>query len=99
VPFRVSYDTDINKIPDIIEAAVAKHPEVLDTPFPPDCELRNFGDSGVEFAVEFWVNGIDDGSKKYTSDVGFLIWNALKENNIQIPLPHRVIEMRGSGET
>ncbi|MFY0623070.1 MAG: mechanosensitive ion channel [Pelagimonas sp.] len=98
VPFRVSYDTDINKIPDIIEAAVAKHPEVLDTPFPPDCELRNFGDSGVEFAVEFWVNGIDDGRKKYTSDVGFLIWNALKENNIHIPLPQRVIEMRGSDE-
>lgn len=94
-PFSVSYDTDINKVPPIIEAAVATHPRVLDDPFPPDCELRGFGDSGVDFAVEFWVNGLDDGPNKFTSDVLFLIWNALKDNGIEIPYPHRVIEVRG----
>ncbi|WP_299683877.1 mechanosensitive ion channel domain-containing protein [uncultured Tateyamaria sp.] len=94
-PFSVSYDTDINAVPAIIEAAVSTHPEVLDQPFPPDCELRGFGDSGIDFAVEFWVNGIDDGSKKYTSDVLFLIWNALKDNDIAIPYPHRTVEFKG----
>ncbi|WP_428546966.1 mechanosensitive ion channel family protein [Profundibacter sp.] len=94
-PFSVSYDTDINKVPAIVEAAVAKHKEVLDKPFPPDCELRRFGDSGVDFAVEFWVNGIDDGENKFTSDVLFLVWNALKENNIEIPYPQRVVEIKG----
>ena len=93
-PFSVSYDTDINIVPDIVEAAVAKHPAVLSKPFPPDCELRAFGESGVDFAVEFWVNGIDDGKNKFTSDVLFLIWNALKDNNIQIPYPHRVVEIK-----
>lgn len=93
-PFSVSYDTDINAIPALVEAAVATHPEVLDTPFPPDCELRGFGESGVDFAVEFWVNGIDDGENKYTSDVLFLIWNALKEADVTIPYPHRVVELR-----
>ena len=92
--FSVSYDTDINLIPDIVEKAVAQHPEVLDKPFPPDCELREFGDNGVKFAVEFWVNGIDDGANKYTSDVLFIIWNALKENNITIPFPQRVVEFK-----
>lgn len=71
--FSVSDDTDINRVPEIIEAAVSKHPEVLSKPFPPDCELRGFGESGIDFAVEFWVNGIDDGKNKYTSDVLFLI--------------------------
>ena len=94
-PFSVSYDTDINKVPAIVEAAVAKHKDVLDKPFPPDCELRGFGDSGVDFAVEFWVNGIDDGENKFTSDVLFLVWNALKENNIEIPYPQRVVEIKG----
>ena len=98
-PFSVSYDTDINLIPDIIEAAVAKHPEVLNEPYPPDCELRGFGDSGIDFAVEFWVNGVDDGPNKYTSDVLFLIWNALKENDITIPYPHRTIEVSGELRT
>jgi len=98
-PFSVSYDTDINKVPDIVEAAVATHPEVLDVPYPPDCELRGFGESGVDFAVEFWVNGLDDGPNKYTSDVLFLIWNALKEHNITIPYPHRTVEITGDIRT
>jgi potassium efflux system protein len=97
--FSVSYDTDINLVPDIIETAVAKHPEVLSKPFPPDCELRGFGESGIDFAVEFWVNGIDDGKNKYTSDVLFLIWNALRDNNITIPYPHRVVEFKNSPDT
>lgn len=98
-PFRVSYKTDINLVPDIVEAAVAKHPKVLDDPFPPDCELRAFGESGVDFAVEFWVNGLDDGPNKFTSDVLFLIWNALKDNDIEIPFPQRVIELKGEIST
>lgn len=93
--FSVSYDTDINRVPDIIAEAVSKHPEVLDLPYPPDCELRGFGDSGIDFAVEFWVNGIDDGPNKYTSDVLFLVWNALRDNGIEIPYPHRVVEIKG----
>ncbi|SIT87582.1 Mechanosensitive ion channel [Yoonia rosea] len=95
VAFSVSYDTDINRVPAIIEAAVSKHPGVLQDPEGPDCELRGFGDSGVDFGVEFWVEGIDDGKNKYASDVLFLIWNALKENDIEIPYPHRVVEIKG----
>lgn len=94
-PFSVSYDVDINIVPDIVEKAVATHPDVLAEPFPPDCELRAFGDSGVEFAVEFWVNGIDDGKNKYQSDVLFLIWNALKAEGIEIPFPQRVVHHKG----
>jgi small-conductance mechanosensitive channel len=94
-PFSVSYDTDINKVPAIIEAAVAKLDFVLENPDGPDCELAGFGDSGIDFVCEFWVNGIDDGRHKYTSHVMFAIWNALKEAGIEIPYPHRVVELRG----
>ena len=44
--------------------------------------------------MEFWVYGIDDGPNKYTSDVLFLIWTALREAEIEIPYPHRVLELR-----
>ncbi|PWL34380.1 mechanosensitive ion channel domain-containing protein [Marivita sp. XM-24bin2] len=96
VAFSVSYDTDINLVPDIIVEAVSKHPGILQSPEPPDVELRGFGDSGIDFGVEFWVNGIDDGKNKYASDVLFLIWNALKEHKIEIPYPHRVVELRNA---
>ena len=94
VDFSVSYDTDINRVPALVSEAVAKHPGVLKKPEPPDVELAGFGESGIDFAVEFWVNGIDDGKNKYSSEVRFIIWNTLKEAGIEIPYPHRVIEMR-----
>ena len=99
--FSVSYDTDINKVPAIIEEAVRKLDFVLEGgeggELDPDCELRGFGDSGVDFAVEFWVNGIDDGRNKFTPKVLMAVWNALKENGIEIPYPHRVVELKGAG--
>ena len=94
-PFSVSYDTDINLVPALIEAAVAELPFVLKDPDGPDCELRGFGESSVDFAVEYWVAGIDDGKNKYASQVNFAIWNALKAAGITMPYPHRVIEVRG----
>ena len=92
--FSVSYETDINIVPDLIERAVSKLPFVLQAPDGPDCELRGFGESSVDFAVEYWVSGIDDGKNKYGSPVLFAVWNALKEAGIDMPYPHRVVELR-----
>ncbi|MBM3614557.1 MAG: mechanosensitive ion channel [Alphaproteobacteria bacterium] len=94
-PFSVSYDTDINRVPEIIETAVAALPFVLKSPDGPDCELRGFGESSVDFALEYWVAGIDDGKNKYARRVNFAIWNALKAAGIEMPYPHRVIEVKG----
>ncbi len=46
VAFSVSYDTDINRVPEVIETAVAALPFILKSPDEPDCELRGFGDIG-----------------------------------------------------
>jgi len=99
VEFSVAYETDINKVPAIIEQAVAAHPVVLSTPEPPDCELRGFGDSGINFGVEFWAEGLDDGPNKYTSDIRFVVWNALKEAGIEIPFPQREIRYRDAPDS
>lgn len=94
--FSVSYETDINRIPEIIEKAVSALPFVLQQPDGPDCELKGFGESSVDFSVEYWVAGIDDGKNKYGSPVLFAIWNALKAEGIEMPYPHRVVELRNA---
>ena len=99
VSFSVSYDTDINLIPDLIGPAVAALDFVLDAPESPDVELDGFGDSGIDFVVEFWVNGIDDGKNKYRSHVRFAIWNALRDAGIEIPFPQRVVHLKGDTAT
>ena len=93
--FSVSYATDLHIVPPAVEAAVLKHPRVLTEPEQPDCELRGFGDSGVNFAVEFWVDGLDDGPNKFSSDVLFLVWDALKEAGVTIPFPQREVRILG----
>jgi len=91
VYFTVSYDTDIDTLEDMLIPAVSKHPSVLQEPEEPDLELREFGDHGIKFAIEFWCSGIDDGPNKFTSDLNFIVWRTLKDNKIEIPLPQRVL--------
>ena len=92
--FSVSYETDINRVPAIIATAVAALPFVLHQPEAPDCELVGFGESSVDFVVEYWVNGIDDGRNTYRSQVLFAIWNALKAEGIEMPFPQRVVHLK-----
>jgi small-conductance mechanosensitive channel len=89
VPFAVSYDTDIHKIPPLIEKAVAAHKSVLQEPEPVSCELKKFADNGVHFAVKFWVSGIDDGPNNFSSDVHFIVWDVLKDAGIAMARPAR----------
>lgn len=79
IKFGVSYDVDIHRVPTIVETAVKQHPQVLDAPSPPACRLLNFG-GNVNFAVTYWVAGID----AYSSPIQFLIWDALKAADIKI---------------
>jgi small-conductance mechanosensitive channel len=92
VPFTVVYDTDLHKVPPLIEAAVSSHPTVLQEPEEVKCELIKFGDFGAHFSVKFWVNGIDDGPNNFKSDVHFLVWDALQKGNIKLATPlHQVV--------
>lgn len=95
VEFSVAYGTDLRGLPDIIIPAISKHPGVLQEPEKPDLELRAFGDSGVQFGLEFWIEGIDDGKNRISADLLLIIWETLQANNISIPFPQREISFVG----
>lgn len=107
VDFSVAYKTDIRKLVDIIKEVVAQHPQVFsgeEIPFEerPDCEIDSFGDSGVNMFVEFWMDGIDDGRNRVGGDLLLMIFEALRENDIEIPFPQRevrVLNEEGAGIT
>ncbi|MEX2617043.1 MAG: mechanosensitive ion channel domain-containing protein [Alphaproteobacteria bacterium] len=98
--FQVAYDTDLEKLFDIVRDVVASHPKVLsgnDLPIEerPDAEIEKFGDSGIEILVEFWMIGIDDGENRVGGDLNLMIWTALKANGINIPFPQREVRVLG----
>ena len=96
--FFGSCDTDINLVPGTLGAAVFALPFVLQNPHGPDCALRVFGGSAVDFAVDFAVEyraiGSDDGKPNYASPVLFAIWDALEAAGVGMPDPHRVAELK-----
>jgi small-conductance mechanosensitive channel len=97
VDFTVSYDSDVEEVARLVGEAVAAHPDVLSEPEIPDVELRGFGDSGINMAVEFWCKGLDDGMNRFTSDILVVVWKTLKANNISIPFPQREVRVLGEG--
>ncbi|MEP3656009.1 MAG: mechanosensitive ion channel domain-containing protein [Litorimonas sp.] len=94
VHFTVAYDTDLDALEDILIPKVLEHHQVLTEPEMPDLEFRSFGENGVNMAIEFWCEGVDDGPNKFTSDVNFIVWRALRDNGIEIPFPQRVVHSK-----
>ena len=102
--FQVAYDTDLDKMFEIVREVVASHPKVIsgdDIPISerPDAEIEGFGDSGIDILVEFWMEGIDDGDHRVGGDLLLMIWTALKANGIQIPFPQREVRVLGEVRT
>ncbi|MCF6219560.1 MAG: mechanosensitive ion channel [Robiginitomaculum sp.] len=93
VYFSVAYDTNIDMLEGILIPEISKHKSVLQEPEKPDLELREFGDFGIKFAIEFWCDGIDDGENKFTSDLNFIVWRTLKKHGIEMPLPQREVRI------
>ena len=96
--FSVAYDTDFEVLFDLVREVVASHPKVLsgdqiDLEERPDCEIKDFGDSGINVLVEYWMEGIDDGKNRVGADLNYMILLALREHDIVIPFPQRDVRV------
>ncbi|MBG1231869.1 mechanosensitive ion channel family protein [Aestuariivirga litoralis] len=86
VNFTTAYDSDLRRVPDIVQKAVSSVKGVLNVPEGPECLLRNFGASTCEFSVRFWVESIEN-AMRYRSTVSFAIWEALQREGIPMQPP------------
>ena len=98
IEFQVAYDTDIEKLVEVLKETVAQHPQVISGPSAsaeeqPDAEISGFGDSGIDILVEYWMEGIDDGLNRVDADLNMMIWKALKANGMQMPFPQREVRI------
>ena len=91
-PVGISYKADPHGAIAVILDAVKGTPRVLADP-PPICLLVGFGDSSVDLQVRYWIEDPESGVTNVTSDVLLRIWDALKENGIEIPFPQRDVHL------
>jgi len=97
IPIGVSYESDIEKARSIILEAAINHPRSSKEE-PPQCHLREYGESSVNFLLYFWVDDVTTGLYEPQSDVMRSIWKKFKQHNIVIPYPQRDLHIKNIRE-
>ncbi|MEM8780948.1 MAG: mechanosensitive ion channel domain-containing protein [Cyanobacteria bacterium P01_G01_bin.49] len=88
----VSYDCNPQQVLEVLLKVADSNSSVLKYPKPIAFAV-NFSDSSIDFELKFWLDN-PLLSKKVTSYLICEIWQAFKENNLEIPYPQRDLHIR-----
>jgi len=89
----VAYDSDVALVTQLLLQAATSQPRVLTEPAP-SVVLMAFGADGLDFKLGYWIADPENGSDNLRSLVNLEILRLLREHNIEIPYPQRVIHQR-----
>ncbi|WP_159022753.1 mechanosensitive ion channel family protein [Formosa sp. L2A11] len=90
-----SYDSDPNRVLEILTEIATDNPYTLNDP-PPKALFNDFGDSSLNFRLLFWVHY--EIGLQAKSDISISIYNKFKEEGIEIPFPQRDLNVRNIPE-
>ena len=90
VTVSATYDADARLVVETLRAAAAAHPAVIQTPGKaPWVIFDNFGATGLEFKLFFWVDTTRNNVAATASDVRHAVLDAFRQKGIPMPLaPH-----------
>ena len=91
----VAYDSDVDLVMGLLREATVKQERVLLDP-PPTVALSNFGADGLEFTVGYWIADAENGSLNLKSLINLAILKTLRENQVEIPYPQRVVHTKAA---
>jgi len=93
VHFGVHYKSNPHEVKALAEQATKDaHDRISQNPAPV-CHMVEFGDSSLNFSLRFWIKDAEQGVTNIKGQVMLALWDAFKENEIEIPYPHREIYM------
>lgn len=96
VPVGVSYDSDPDKVREILLEVANAHPLVVKRhPVLPAPRVlfRQFGSSSLDFELRCFISQIDE-RLSTISDLNFEIFRAFRREGIEIPFPQRDLHLR-----
>ena len=88
----VAYGTDVETLEKMFDEVAGGHPEIItDVPLnPPELFFDNFGESSMNFYFIFWIRDLEE-RFRVRHNVLKDIYYRLRNANIEIPRPHRII--------
>ena len=94
VTIATTYAADSRLVDDTLRAAAAAHPAVINTPGKaPWVIFDNFGASGLEFKLFFWVDTTRNNVAATASDIRHAVLAAFREKGLAIPLAPHVLNL------
>src|SRR5438094_2058150 len=93
LPVGVAYGSDVNKVREALIAAAREHSATLNDP-EPAAFLEKFGDSTIDFELVAWTQEMSYKPRRFRSDLNFLIYKHLTAAGLQIPNPHRDLQIK-----
>ncbi len=91
----VGYDSDVDLVMRLLQAAAVAQQRVLREPAPM-VALSAFGADGLEFTVGYWIADPENGQLGLRSQINVAILQSLREHGIEIPYPQRVVHTRAA---
>lgn len=86
----VGYASDVALVSRLLVDAALAQERVLRDPAP-GAALSAFGTDGLEFTLGFWIEDPENGQLNVRSAINIAILDALRQNQIEIPFPQRVV--------
>jgi small-conductance mechanosensitive channel len=93
LPIGVAYDSDVEKVIDLLKQAANDVVRVNKVPAPA-VRLQEFGDNSINFELRIWIRDPQNGITNVRSEVYVILWKLFKENEIRIPYPQRDLHLR-----
>jgi len=90
--FGTAYHNDPHLVRKVAIDAAKSVDRVLSTR-PAVCHIVGFGDSSVDYILRFWIDDPTGGLTNIRGNVYLALWDAFKENGIDIPFPQREVRM------
>ena len=94
VTVGVDYSTDIQTLMRVLKEVAKANKQVLNSP-EPFVRFEDYADSALLFSVYFYTNEVFR-VENIKSEIRVEIFKALKDNNISIPFPQRVVHIKNS---
>lgn len=95
---QIGYQDDPERALALLEAQAKAHPNVAELP-PPKAFLMNFGASGIDLELQFWLANSAVSSQTVRSEINLAIWKSFNAEGLHFPYPQQEVRILSDAPT